>query len=232
VGVQPHAVIEDGAFVGARTLVGAGSYIGHEAQLGEDCVLARSISVGARCLVGNRVMIHAGVVLGSDGFGFEFQDGRHVKIPQTGIVQVDDDVEIGANTTIDRARFGRTWIGAGTKIDNLVQAAHNVQIGKNCIICAQAGISGSARLGEGLVFGFQVGIVGHFEIGAGAQIGAKSGVSKNVPLGATWFGFHAMEIAETKERMARISLLPKLFQRVRRLEQDAREKGKSFPPPS
>jgi UDP-3-O-[3-hydroxymyristoyl] glucosamine N-acyltransferase len=232
VSVQSHAVIEDGAFIGARTVVGAGSYIGYEARIGEDCSLASSVSVGARCLIGDRVVMHNGAVLGSDGFGFEFNDGRHVKIPQTGIVQIDDDVEIGANTTVDRARFGRTWIGEGTKIDNLVQIAHNVQIGKHCIICAQAGISGSVRIGDGVLIGGQVGIVGHIEVGSGAQIGAKSGVSKNVPPGVVWLGYPAMDITETKDRFARISLLPKLFQRVRRLEQDARETGKSLPPPS
>jgi len=232
VSVRARAVIESGAVIGARSLVGAGAYIGHEAHVGEDCQLANHVTVGARCIVGSRVVLHSGVVLGSDGFGFELKDGRHVKIPQTGIVQIDDDVEIGANTTVDRARFGRTWIGAGTKIDNLVQIAHNVQIGKNCIICAQAGISGSTRLGERVVVGGQVGTVGHIEIGDGAQIGAQSGVSKNVPPGSVWFGYPAMEITETKDRLARIALLPKLFQRVKRLEQDARETRKSLPPPS
>ena len=232
VSVQPHAVIEDGAVVGARTVVGASSYIGHDAQIGDDCQLANHVTVGARCVVGARVIVHSGVVLGSDGFGFEFKDGRHLKIPQTGIVQVDDDVEIGANTTVDRARFGRTWIGAGTKIDNLVQIAHNVQIGTHCIICAQAGISGSTRLGNGVVVGGQVGTVGHIEIGDAAQLGAKSGVSKNVPPGAVWFGYPAMDITETKERLARIALLPRLFQRVKSLEQDARESAKSLRPPS
>ena len=127
--------------------------------------IAPAVTVGARCLVGDRVILHSGVVLGSDGFGFEFPNGRHVKIPQTGIVQIDDDVEIGANTTIDRARFGRTWIGEGTKIDNLVQIAHNVVIGKHCIIVSQTGISGSTRLGNYVTFGGQAAVVGHIEIG-------------------------------------------------------------------
>jgi UDP-3-O-[3-hydroxymyristoyl] glucosamine N-acyltransferase len=232
VSIRAHTVIEKGAVIGARTVIGAGSYVGHDARVGEDCEVSNRVTIGARCVVGSRVVLHAGVVLGGDGFGFEFKDGRHLKIPQTGIVQIDDDVEIGANTTIDRARFGRTWVGAGTKIDNLVQVAHNVQIGMHCIICAQAGISGSTRLGNYVVVGGQVGTVGHIEIGDGAQIGAKSGVSKNVPPGAVWFGYPAMEIAETKDRLARIALLPKLFRRVKRLEQDSRETGKSLRPPS
>jgi UDP-3-O-[3-hydroxymyristoyl] glucosamine N-acyltransferase len=225
VSIQPQVVIEPGAKIGARSIIGAGSYIGHGAIVGEDCQLAARVTVGARCVVGSRVIMHSGVVLGSDGFGFDFKDGRHLKIPQNGIVQVDDDVEIGANTTIDRARFGRTWIGAGTKIDNLVQVAHNVQIGKHCIICAQAGISGSTRLGDYAVLGGQVGTVGHIEIGKGAQIGAQSGVSKNVPPGQVWFGYPAMPLKDQKEQLARIALLPRLFQRVKRIEQEARESG-------
>lgn len=227
VSIQPNVVIEAGAKIGARTVIGAGSYIGHEVVVGADCQLAARVTIGARCLVGNRVIFHSGVVLGSDGFGFEFKDGRHVKIPQTGIVQVDDDVEIGANTTVDRARFGRTWIGAGTKIDNLVQIAHNVQIGRHCIICAQAGISGSTRVGDYAALGGQVGTVGHIEIGSGAQVGAQSGVSKNVPPGQVWFGSPATPIKDKKEELARIALLPRFFERLKRLEQKSRESGRA-----
>lgn len=230
VSIQPHVVIEPGARIGARTVIGAGSTIGHEARVGDDCQFAARVTVGACCIVGSRVIIHSGAVLGSDGFGFEMKDGRHVKIPQTGIVQVDDDVEIGANTTIDRARFGRTWIGAGTKIDNLVQIAHNVQIGRHCIICAQTGISGSARLGNYVVLGGQVGTVGHIFIGDGAQVGAQSGVSKDVPAGVVVWGSPALPMRETKEQMARVRLLPRLFERVKRVEQMARESGRPSPP--
>ncbi len=228
--IQPHAVVEAGARIGARSVIGAGSYVGHEAVVGDDCQLAARVSIGARCVIGHRVVLHSGVVIGSDGFGFELKDGRHVKIPQTGIVQIDDDVEIGANTTIDRARFGRTWIGEGTKIDNLVQIAHNVQIGRHCILCAQVGISGSTRLGDYVVLGGQVGTVGHIEIGSQSQVGAQSGVSKSVPPGQIWFGSPAMPIRDTKEQLARIALLPRLFDRVKALEQKARESGKSLPP--
>jgi len=223
VSIQPNVVIEAGAKIGAHSVIGAGSYIGHEAVVGADCHFAPRVTVGARCLVGSRVILHSGVVLGSDGFGFEMKDGRHVKIPQVGIVQVDDDVEIGANTTVDRARFGRTWIGAGTKIDNLVQIAHNVQIGKHCIICALAGISGSTRLGNHVVLGGQVGTVGHIFIGDGTQVGAKSGVSKDVPPGQVLWGTPALPMRETKEQLARTRLLPRLFERVKRLEQKSRE---------
>jgi UDP-3-O-[3-hydroxymyristoyl] glucosamine N-acyltransferase len=230
--VQPNVVIEPGAKIGARSVIGAGSYIGHDAVIGEDCRVADRVTVGARCKVGNRVILHSGVVLGSDGFGFELHGGRHIKIPQTGIVQVDDDVEIGANTTVDRARFGRTWIGEGTKIDNLVQIAHNVQVGRHCIICAQTGISGSTRLQDYVVLGGQVGTVGHIEIGIGAQVGAQSGLTKNVPPGQVMFGSPALPMKDAKEELARIALLPRLFERVKRLEQNARETGKTSSPPT
>lgn len=228
--IQSNVVIEPGAKIGARSIIGAGSYIGHEASVGEDCEFAARVTIGARCVVGNRVIIHSGTVIGSDGFGFEMKDGRHVKIPQIGIVQIDDDVEIGANTTVDRARFGRTWIGAGTKIDNLVQIAHNVQIGKHCIICAQVGISGSTRLWDYVVLGGQVGTVGHIEIGVGAQVGAQSGVSKNVPPGQVWFGYPAMLAKDQKDQLARVALLPRFFERLKRLEQVAREWTKASAP--
>jgi len=228
--IQPCAVIEPGAKIGARSVVGAGCYIGHDARIGADCQFAARVTVGTRCIVGDRVIIHSGVVIGSDGFGFEFSNGRHAKIPQTGIVQIDNDVEIGANTTIDRARFGRTWIGEGTKIDNLVQVAHNVVIGRHCIVCALAGISGSTRLGNYVVLGGQVGTVGHIEIGDGTQIAAKSGVSKSVPPGQVFWGSPAMPIREAKEQMARVGRLGKLFERVRKLENPSGASGKSSPP--
>jgi UDP-3-O-[3-hydroxymyristoyl] glucosamine N-acyltransferase len=163
------------------------------------------------------VTIHSGAVIGADGFGFEMVDGRQEKIQQLGIVQIDDDVEIGANTTIDRARFGRTWIQQRVKIDNLVQIAHNVVIGKNSIIVAQTGISGSTRVGERVTMAGQVGIVGHVEIADGSVIAAQSGVSKSVP-GGVWFGYPAAPIAEVKQQIAWIRRLGKLFARVKEIE--------------
>ena len=194
--------------------------------------MAPRVTIGARCLVGDRVIIHSGAVVGSDGFGFEFAGGRHVKIPQTGIVQVDDDVEIGANTTIDRARFGRTWIQQGTKIDNLVQIAHNVVVGKHCILVSQAGISGSTRLGNYVTLAGQVGIVGHIEIGDQAIVAAKSGVSKSVPPKEVFFGYPATPIKEQKEQLACIARLPKLYARVKKLEQVLDSQKKTLPPES
>lgn len=219
VSIGPCAVVERGAQIGSRTVIGAGSYVGHEARIGADCEIAPRVTIGARCVIGDRVNLHSGVVIGSDGFGFELKEGRHLKIPQTGTVQIDDDVEIGANTTIDRARFGRTWIGAGTKIDNLVQIAHNVVIGQHCIVCAQVGISGSTRLGNYVVLGGQAGVIGHIELGDRVQAGAQSGISKSHPPGTVLWGSPAAPLRETMQQFARVARLGKLAERVRRLEQ-------------
>jgi UDP-3-O-[3-hydroxymyristoyl] glucosamine N-acyltransferase len=225
VSVQPYAVIEPGAVIGAGSVIGAHAFIGQESILGPQCRLHPHVTIRERTVIGARVIIHSGTVIGSDGFGYEFSGGLHVKIPQVGCVQIDDDVEIGANVTIDRARFGRTWIQEGTKIDNLVQIAHNVVIGRHSIIVSQVGISGSSKLGQYVTLAGQVGLVGHIEIGDRAIVGAQSGVSKNIPAGETWFGYPAAPIRETKERLAYISRLEKLYARVRKIEQVLDEKG-------
>ena len=217
VSVQPHAVIEAGTTIGDDTIIGAGSYIGHETVIGSACLIYPLVTIRERSCIGSRVTIHSGAVIGADGFGFEMIDGRQQKIQQLGIVQIDDDVEIGANTTVDRARFGRTWIQQGVKIDNLVQIAHNVVIGKNSVIVAQTGISGSTRVGERVTIAGQVGIVGHVEIADGSIIAAQSGVSKSVP-GGVWFGYPAGPIDEIKQQIAWIRSLGKLFARVKEIE--------------
>lgn len=232
VSIQPFAVIEDGAEIGDRTVVGAYGYIGHEAKIGADCLLHPRVTIANRCIVGNRVILHSGVVLGSDGFGFEFSQGRHVKIPQIGIVQVDDDVEIGANTAIDRARFGRTWIQQGTKIDNLVQIAHNVVIGKHCILVSHVGVSGSTKLGNYVTLAGQVGVVGHIEIGDQAVVGAQSGVSKSLSGKEVYMGSPAIPAKEWREQVAMLHRLGKLQDRVRKLEQLLDSQAKSLPPSS
>ncbi len=219
VSIQPYAVIESGVRIGARTVIGAHCFIGQHASIGADCKIFPHVTIRERSLLGDRVAIHSGTVIGSDGFGYEFSQGRHVKIPQIGIVQIDEDVEIGANVTIDRARFGRTWIQTGTKIDNLVQIAHNVTIGKHSIIVSQVGISGSSRLGDYVTLAGQVGLVGHIQVGDRAIVGAKSGVSKNVPAGEHWFGIPALEHGEFKQRFAYVNRLEKLVARVKKLEE-------------
>ncbi len=214
----PGVVVEAGATVGDGSVLDAHVYIGANAVIGKHCRFYPNVVVRENSLVGSRVIIHSGAVLGADGFGFELVNGRHQKIPQRGFVQVDDDVEIGANTTIDRARFGRTWIQEGVKIDNLVQIAHNVVIGKHSVIVAQAGISGSSRLGEYVTIAGQVGVVGHIEVGSKAIVAAQSGVSKSVPPGEVWFGSPAQPMSEAKRSLAYIARLEQLTQRVRELE--------------
>ena len=218
VSVGPYAVIEDGVTLGDGVVIGAYNFIGAHSVIGEGSRLYPHVTVRERCRIGKRAIIHCGVVIGSDGFGFELKEGRHVKVPQTGIVQIDDDVEIGANTTIDRARFGRTHIGEGTKIDNLVQIAHNVVVGPHNLLCAQAGISGSTRLGHHVTLAGQVGIVGHVEIGDEAVLASKAGVARSVPAKAVMWGYPAVPLDEAKESFVRIRRLPKLLERVRKLE--------------
>jgi len=217
VSIQPYAVIEAGAKIGDETVIGAGSYIGHETAIGAACLIYPGVTIRERSRIGSRVIIHSGAVIGADGFGFEFVENQHKKIPQLGVVQIDDDVEIGANTTVDRARFGRTWIQQGVKIDNLVQVAHNVVIGKHSVVAAQTGISGSTRVGEYVQMAGQVGIVGHVEIADGSRIAAQSGVSKSVP-GGTWFGYPAMPMPEARRQIAWVRRLGKLFDRVKEIE--------------
>ena len=217
VSIQPHAVIESGVTIGDNTVIGAGSYIGHETAIGASCLIYSNVTIRERTQIGARVIIHGGAAIGADGFGFELFEGRHRKIPQIGIVQIDDDVEIGANTTIDRARFGRTWIQEGVKIDNLVQIAHNVIIGKNSIIAAQTGISGSTRVGANVMMAGQVGVIGHLTIEDGTIIAAQSGISKDLPGGA-WFGSPAVPLSEAKRQIAWTHRLGKLFDRIKAIE--------------
>jgi len=179
--VYPGVYIGRGARIDSGVVLHPGVFIGRDAVVGENSILYPHVSVYRRCLIGKRVILHAGVVVGSDGFGFANPGRDNIKIPQIGIVQIDDDVEIGANTTIDRATLGRTWIQRGAKIDNLVQIAHNVVIGEKSVIVSQVGISGSTRLGKSVILGGQAGLVGHLEIGDYAMVGAQSGVHEDVP---------------------------------------------------
>ena len=219
ISVQPYAVIEAGALIGDDCVIGAHAYIGHETTLGPACLIYPHVTIRERTRIGARVVIHSGTVIGADGFGFELSGGKQQKVPQLGIVQLDDDVEIGANTTIDRARFGRTWIQEGAKIDNLVQIAHNVVIGKHTVVAAQTGFAGSSRAGENVMVGGQVGVTGHVEIGDRNMIGAKTGVSKNLPAdGGTWWSTPATQLSEVKRQIARRHRLEQLFERVKALE--------------
>ena len=218
VAIGPHVVIEDGASIGDETQIGAGSYIGRDVSIGSRCVLHPRVYVGDRCLLGSRVILHPGAVVGADGFGYEMKDGRHQKVPQLGYVQIDDDAEIGANTTIDRGRFARTHIGEGAKIDNLVMIAHNCVVGPHSVIVAQSGLSGSTTTGHHVTIAGHVGTVGHIHIGSGAILTAKSGVTKDVPEGQTWRGAPARPIKEQMEIEAHFQQLPELARRLKALE--------------
>ena len=213
------------AFVGPRVRIGDGSvvfpgvFIGEQVQIGAGCVLHANVVVREGCRIGDRVILHAGAVVGSDGFGYAGRGAARVKIPQTGIVVIEDDVEIGANTTIDRATLGQTVIARGAKIDNLVQIAHNVVIGEHCVVAAQAGIAGSTQLGKNVTLAGQVGVVNHIKIGDGAIIGPQSGVPKSVPAGAMLSGgIGAAPHHEWLKVMTLLPQLPKLWGAVRRLE--------------
>jgi len=220
--VQARAVVEAGATVGAGSVIGAGSFVGRNSTIGAGCFLHAHAVVREDCEIGDRVILHCGAVVGSDGFGYDTKNGRHDKIPQIGRVVVGNDVEIGANTTIDRARFGRTVIGEGTKIDNLVMIAHNVVIGKHCIICAQVGISGSTRIGDYVVLAGQAGLVGHIKVGNGAIVGAQSGLSNDLEPKDIVVGSPPRPIGDWKRTVIRIDKLGQLYDRVKKLEERAR----------
>ncbi|HUR29693.1 MAG TPA: UDP-3-O-(3-hydroxymyristoyl)glucosamine N-acyltransferase [Planctomycetota bacterium] len=218
VSIGPLCHVGKGARLGARTILRAHVEVGEGARIGEDCEIFPNVVLYDRVELGARCVIHAGTVLGSDGHGFDPRPEGWVKVPQCGIVVLEDDVEIGANATVDRARFGETRIGRGTKIDNLVHIGHNVVIGANSMIVAQVGISGSTRLGRGVVVGGQAGISGHLELGDGVRVGGGSAVVDDWPAGVEVWGFPARPFKETVRNMAHAARADELVKRVRELE--------------
>jgi UDP-3-O-[3-hydroxymyristoyl] glucosamine N-acyltransferase len=228
--VSPTAILGVDVSVGAFSYVGAGAVIGAGTRIFPQVVISAGVQVGERCEIhshvslregvrlGARVVVQDGVVIGADGFGFAPEGDHYRKIPQLGIVSIGDDVEIGANTTVDRATLGETTIGAGTKLDNLIQVAHNAVVGSNTVIAAQTGISGSTRIGDNCRVGGQVGMIGHLRIGDRVNIGAQSGVGDDVPDGETVSGSPARQHGLWKRIEASLSRLPDLFKRVRRIE--------------
>jgi UDP-3-O-[3-hydroxymyristoyl] glucosamine N-acyltransferase len=222
--VGPLVHLGSGSRIGARTRVYGSAYIGCGVSVGEDCLIYPGVHILDGCRVGDRVIVHSGTVIGSDGYGFaQDAQGRHVKIPQAGIVQIDDDVEIGANCTIDRATFGKTWIQRGTKIDNLVQLAHNVVVGEHSLLVAQVGIAGSTRLGRHVVLGGQVGVVGHIELGDAVRVGAQSGVAHSVEPGKDLIGSPAVEHRQWFRTHANIQRLPRMKNQIRELQKRVAE---------
>ena len=223
VSIGPFAVIEANAEIGEGTTIHSGCYIGQHTKIGKNCLIYSNVCIRERVTIGSRVVIHSGTVIGSDGFGFVSIDGVHEKIPQVGVVEIEDNVEIGANVTIDRARFDKTFIGQGTKIDNLVQIAHNVHIGRNCIIVSQVGISGSVIIEDGVVLAGQVGIAGHLTIGEGAVVTAKSGVSKSIPPKTIVWGIPAKPHIHAKRVNAALQRLPEYAKLINELKKKVEE---------
>lgn len=209
-----HCVIESGCSIGDQTTIMAGTYIGRSCSIGSNCLIYPNVTLREDVIVGNRVIIHSGAVIGSDGFGFVRDGEVYKKIPQVGNVVIEDDVEIGANVTIDRATTGTTRIGCGTKIDNLVQIGHNVTIGKNCVIVAQVGIGGTTEVGDGVTLAGQAGVAGHLRIGDNAVVAAQAGVVNDIKPEAIVSGYPAREHREARRIYASLPKLPELLRRV------------------
>jgi UDP-3-O-[3-hydroxymyristoyl] glucosamine N-acyltransferase len=217
--IGPYVVIGEGSRVGAGAVLHPGVVVGRRCTIGVGSVLHPRVVLYDDTELGARVTLHAGVVLGADGFGYAARGGQLVKVPQVGRVVVEDDVEIGANSAVDRATLEETRIGGGSKLDNLVQVGHNVRLGKGCVICGQAGIAGSTKLGDGVVLAGQSGVAGHLEVGSGVQVAAKSALLQSTGPGAKVAGIPAVPLSEWRRQAARLGRLGELFRRVRRLEQ-------------
>ena len=218
--IHAGAVIMAGAKIGDGSEIGPNGVVGENVVIGRDCLIHANVSIRERSILGDRVIVQPGAVIGSDGFGYETVNGRHLKIDQIGIVELQDDVEIGANTTIDRARFGRTVVGAGTKIDNLVQVAHNVRIGEHNFVVAQSGLAGSSSTGKYVVIAAQAGVAGHIRIGDQALLAGRCGASANLEGGRKYGGNPAQPLMEYHRQMAALRKLPELLKRVKKLEED------------
>lgn len=218
VSIHPMVYIGDRSQIGDRVIIHPGVVVGRSVQIGEEAILYPNVVVMDRCIIGKRVILHPGAVIGSDGFGYARDGAQSVKIPQVGIVQIDDDVEIGANCAVDRAAMGKTWIQRGVKIDNLVQIAHNVIIGEDTVIVAQVGIAGSTQIGNRVALGGQVGIAGHLKVGDGAMIAAQAGVAQDVPAGAVISGSPAIPHREMLRVAAVIPKLPEMKRILSELE--------------
>jgi len=221
--IGPHCVIGEGVRIGAHSVLQAGNDIGDNCVIGEGVRLFPRVVLYPRTQIGDRVSIHAGSVVGADGFGYVADQGIHRKVPQVGNVVIQDDVEIGANVTIDRGALGSTIIGKGSKIDNLVQIGHNVVIGENCIVVSQVGIAGSTKLGNSVTLAGQVGLAGHLKIGNHVTVSAQSGVMNDIPDGEKWLGTPAQRDRQMKRTYIALQRLPELLQRVSELEKRLKE---------
>jgi UDP-3-O-[3-hydroxymyristoyl] glucosamine N-acyltransferase len=221
--IRECAVIRPGARIGRGTVIESGVHVGEGVVIGEECLIGPNVVIRYGCRIGDRVIIHGGTVIGADGFGYVWTQGRHLKIPQLGNVIIEDDVELGANACVDRATFGSTLIKRGTKIDNLVQVAHNDVIGEHVTISGQVGLAGSVTVGDRVIFGGQAGVADHLTIGDDARIGAASIVIKDVPAGETVWWFPARPIKEIKQELAALAFLPGLLKQLKRPTREARK---------
>jgi UDP-3-O-[3-hydroxymyristoyl] glucosamine N-acyltransferase len=217
--IYPLATVGEGTVIGARCRIHSSVVVGRYCRLGDDVVLYPNVVLYDDCVLGDRVIVHANAVIGADGFGYRFQDGRHVKVPQLGTVEIGDDVEIGACTTVDRGTFQATRVGEGTKIDNLVQVGHNCRIGKHNLLVSQMGIAGSSSTGDYVVIAGQAGIADHIRIGDRVQIGAKAGITRDVPADQRMLGTPATPEREQKRIVISLQKLPELRRELRRLKQ-------------
>ena len=222
--IGAHVIIADGAKIGARTVLHGNNYVDEDCEIGEDCAIFHNVTLYPRTKMGNRVRVHAGTIIGSDGFGYVQEGGRHLKVPQIGNVEIEDDAEIGANVTIDRGALGPTHIGKGTKVDNLVQIAHNVSTGENCLVVAQAGIAGSTKLGNSVILAGQVGLAGHLRIGNNVTIAAQSGVMRDINDGEKWWGTPGQPDKQMKRQLLALQKLPELLRRYNRFEKFAKSR--------
>ena len=218
ISIYPHVYVSDNTVIGANTVIFPNVYIGESVLIGEETIVYPNVTIREGVRIGRRVIIHPGTVIGSDGFGYVTDDNKNYKIPQVGIVIIEDDVEIGSNVTIDRATTGSTVIGCGTKIDNLVQVAHNVKLGKNCIIVGQAGISGSVEIGDSTVIGGQTGIKDHIKIGNRVLISSKTGVTHDIPDGQIISGYPSIPHKQWLRAQTIYSKLPEYIKRLNELE--------------
>lgn len=224
--IGANAVIEDGVKIGDRSIIGAGCYIGRDTEIGKDCEIFPNVTVMDRMIIGDRVIIHSSAVIGSDGFGFAEEASGLSKIPQVGIVVLEDDVEIGSNVSIDRARFDKTIVGRGSKVDNLVQIAHNVEIGENCRVVSQAGISGSTKLGNNVILAGQSGLVGHIKIGDNVVLAARGVFTKDIDKPGIYSGFPAIPHGQEKRRSVLMAKLPKMYSQLKELVKKFEETDK------
>lgn len=227
VSIHPFALIGDNAKIGDRVTVSSGVFIGEGVTIGDNSCIHPNVTIGKGSMIGARVFIHAGSVIGSDGFGYVMKEGRHYKVPQVGGVIIEDDVEIGANVTIDRATVGNTIIGSGSKIDNLVQIGHNVIIGKHCIIVSQVGISGSVEIGDGVILAGQAGVRDHVTIGSRAVIAAQSGVGGDIPAGEVYSGSPAIPHRTWLRAQSVYAKLPEYLRRLQEIERKISKEGAS-----